>query len=118
MKNHSKSVNGALDFRYGWILSLLGRKRPKGLVGGADLADRCSDAIVTYLLRVVPLSSDVRATMSARLEERWGPRAEAAAEDGLAASLSGLFDGKRVTDAVHTDSPSGPGCAVVREFDV
>lgn len=65
----------------------------------------------------MPLSGDVRATMSARLEERWGPRAEAAAEGGLAAALAGLFDGKRIADAGDADAPSGPGCSVVQEFD-
>eukprot|EP00892_Ulva_mutabilis_P009699 jgi/Ulvmu1/7100/UM034_0004.1 len=103
--------------KYSWMFSMLGRERAAGLVGGADLATRCSDAILFYFLRMVPLSSAVRATISAKLHDRWGAAAAGAADGGLAASLAAFFNGKRVCDKGDDAKPEGPGCAVLREIE-
>lgn len=99
------------------MFELLGRKRPAELVGGADLADRCSDAILFYCLRTVPLSAGVRATISTKLEGRWGSLALGAAGAGLGASLAAFFEGRRLSDKAAPAAPAGPGCAVVQQVD-
>lgn len=65
----------------------------------------------------MPLDTDARATIAARLEDRWGASATAAGEGGLAPALAAFFDGKRVADADNADAPAGPGCTVVQDID-
>ena len=66
----------------------MGRKRQSADVTGKDMANRCYDATLSFLLQTVPLTPSVRECVARSLAERWVPSPSATASTAATASAT------------------------------
>jgi hypothetical protein len=60
--------------RYSWLFKLIGRSRTESSAAcsGKEMADRCADAMLAFLLANLKLPPPVRNLIMSQLEARWG----------------------------------------------
>lgn len=103
------------------------KRSGKGRTGeGRDMAERCYDATLSYLLHTVPLIPVVRSCISHHLSSRWehlGTYSEGDSGAGLqgkdstAARLEPFFAGLRSQPCDADLSGPGYGCMISEDFE-
>jgi hypothetical protein len=111
--------------RYQWFFRAMGRKRAAGAASGRDMANRCSDAMLYFVLQSVPLPRAVQHNLACSLATRWGPSMmDACSADALSDRLASFFqlqraalpDGNAGRPLDDDLIGPGPGCDVVKHF--